>query len=365
MIDYRHMEPLMAAVRAVETNNTDNYSQVRASSTGSPAVGAYGFPQDRWPLLAAGAGLGGADWRSREAQDYVAGFWMDRLYQMYGMADLVATAWIGGTRSADTVARRGYQGLASITNGVIRRYVEKVQEALGRIAPEGGATFQRGQPAWIFPVAGANQWSSGDFLYHRTAAQIASGKSAVHEGIDIFAERGTPVLSPVQGTVVSAGTGNIAGHFVKVRGDDGVLYYFAHLDSLAGGLSEGQRVGAATYLGTVGNTGNAKGTSPHVHFTMKQADSGNLINPTSFLQGAGNYGAFTGIHRDVSSPWRGTTSEERATSIVSAISDAVAGGTRADYRQLGTTIADPLPGDGSELELKSAREEIDALRLQP
>lgn len=56
------------------------------------------------------------------------------------------------------------------------------------------------------------------------------------------------------------------GIFVSFVGDDGVRYYGSHLKKIAPGIDVGVRVEAGTLLGYVGDTGDAKGTSPHVHF---------------------------------------------------------------------------------------------------
>lgn len=337
---------LLESIRTVETGGTHNYEQVRAGRGGDPVVGAYGFQRSQWPGLAAGAGLPGADWRSPQAQDQVASFWLNRLYNIYGSLELTAAAWIGGTNSADTLVRRGFQSIADISNSVIRTYVQRVREHAGEdFMHQGGRSG-----GWVFPVAGANSWSSGDFLYRRTPQQVAAGRSAVHEGIDVFAAKGTPILAPVSGEVVSVGTGNIAGNYVKLKGDDGVIYYFAHNDSNT--VSLGQRVQAGTMVGTVGNTGNAQGTQPHIHFTMKNADSGNLINPSTFLAGSGGaYGDYLGVatpHSDVHT--YGGTIGERMTSLVGTLSETIAGGPeRTDYRTLGVTqIADPVSGEGAQ-----------------
>lgn len=87
-----------------------------------------------------------------------------------------------------------------------------------------------------------------------------------HEGIDLFAKRGTPVTSATRGVVWRVGDDSLGGHVVTVLGDGPALYYYAHLDDWAPGLSVGQQVERGTALGTVGNTGNARTTPPHLHF---------------------------------------------------------------------------------------------------
>ena len=89
------------------------------------------------------------------------------------------------------------------------------------------------------------------------------GGARRHEGIDIFAPRGTPVIAAEAGQVTRVGNTPRGGKNVWVRGDQRSFYY-AHLDSIA--VSAGDRVMRGEALGTVGNTGNAVTTNPHLHF---------------------------------------------------------------------------------------------------
>ena len=94
----------------------------------------------------------------------------------------------------------------------------------------------------------------------------ARGDGRSHEGQDIFASRGTPILSATSGYVVKIGDDNLGGHTVSVIGDGGRKYYYAHLDSYARKLEVGDFVTRQSVLGYVGSTGNADGTPPHLHF---------------------------------------------------------------------------------------------------
>jgi murein DD-endopeptidase MepM/ murein hydrolase activator NlpD len=87
-----------------------------------------------------------------------------------------------------------------------------------------------------------------------------------HEGIDIFARRGTPVIAATAGRVVRIGTNRLGGNVVWVAGAGAQLYYYAHLDGWNPRLSVGDRVTPGAVLGTVGTTGNAAHTPPHLHF---------------------------------------------------------------------------------------------------
>jgi murein DD-endopeptidase MepM/ murein hydrolase activator NlpD len=107
------------------------------------------------------------------------------------------------------------------------------------------------------------------------------GTDRVHEGQDIFAPKGTPVCSATEGYVYSIGENNLGGQTVSVIGAGGRVYYYAHLDSYAPGLAEGDHVTTQTVLGYVGTTGNAQGTPPHLHFGVYTASG--AINPLPLL----------------------------------------------------------------------------------
>lgn len=91
------------------------------------------------------------------------------------------------------------------------------------------------------------------------------GGGRAHEGQDIFAPRGTPVLAATDGWVYRIETRERGGKVVWVAGAGGMRYYYAHLDDWAE-IAEGTFVTSGTVLGFVGNTGNALTTPPHLHF---------------------------------------------------------------------------------------------------
>ncbi|MBY5163537.1 LysM peptidoglycan-binding domain-containing protein [Salsipaludibacter albus] len=84
-----------------------------------------------------------------------------------------------------------------------------------------------------------------------------------HEGIDLHADRGTPVVAPVSGRVEHV-TGTRGGKQFHLFGDDGYRYWGTHLDE----LGASGRVEAGEVLGTVGTSGNAAGGPPHLHFEV-------------------------------------------------------------------------------------------------
>lgn len=102
-----------------------------------------------------------------------------------------------------------------------------------------------------------------------------------HEGIDIFAPRGTPAVAATDGVVSSVGTNNLGGNVVWVRDPARRLtLYYAHLDRAT--VVPGQRVQVGDTVGLIGNTGNARATPPHLHFGVYGHPSG-ALDPLPFV----------------------------------------------------------------------------------
>lgn len=106
------------------------------------------------------------------------------------------------------------------------------------------------------------------------------GNARKHEGIDILAKKGTPVVAVSKGVVTTVKEGGLGGKvvFFRPEGKDLNLYY-AHLDTQL--VTQGQRMNAGDALGTVGNTGNAKHTVAHLHFGIYTG--GGAIDPLPFV----------------------------------------------------------------------------------
>lgn len=103
----------------------------------------------------------------------------------------------------------------------------------------------------------------------------------LHEGVDIFAPRGTPVLAAADGVVSRVGTQRLGGLVVWVRDSRrGHSHYYAHLDRQL--VERGDLVRVGDTLGLVGNTGNARSTPPHLHFGLYERRRG-AIDPYDFL----------------------------------------------------------------------------------
>lgn len=147
------------------------------------------------------------------------------------------------------IARRYGVSVAALarTNGISNPN----RVAAGAVLTLAGATTQ-----WVCPVAGRSRFFD-DFGQPRSG-----GRS--HEGVDLLAPRGTPVVAPVAG-VVRRRDQPMGGIAMFLRGDDGLTYYFAHLDGVA---ARDGRVRLGQHIGSVGNSGNARGGPTHLHFEI-------------------------------------------------------------------------------------------------
>lgn len=92
------------------------------------------------------------------------------------------------------------------------------------------------------------------------------GHSGVHKGIDIFARRGAEVMAPTYGIVLFSGRIALGGNVVLALGPGWRVHYFAHLDEILAGA--GRPIRPGTPLGTVGDSGNAAGKPPHLHYSV-------------------------------------------------------------------------------------------------
>ena len=105
-----------------------------------------------------------------------------------------------------------------------------------------------------------------------------------HEGIDIFAERNTPVIAAIDGRIFRQGISERGGNVVWVLGVDGRRHYYAHLEGFSDHRT-GDRVKRGETIGYVGNSGNAITTPPHLHYGVYTSEG--ATNPYPLLTGKG------------------------------------------------------------------------------
>lgn len=114
----------------------------------------------------------------------------------------------------------------------------------------------------LFPVAGEYSY------FNDWGAPRGQGG---HEGTDIMADRNTPLVAVDDATVarVARTESGLGGIYIWLRRADGVQYYYAHLQSVAGGLEAGSRVSVGQIVGAVGNSGDARNGPTHLHFEIR------------------------------------------------------------------------------------------------
>jgi murein DD-endopeptidase MepM/ murein hydrolase activator NlpD len=103
-----------------------------------------------------------------------------------------------------------------------------------------------------------------------------------HQGNDIFAPFGSPVLAVADGSVHKVGTLPISGNRLWVYADGGDQFFYAHLSAFSPAAVNGAKVKAGTVLGFVGNTGDAEPTPPHLHFEVHPSGD-DAIDPHAIL----------------------------------------------------------------------------------
>ncbi|GAB3728446.1 M23 family metallopeptidase [Luteimonas pelagia] len=118
------------------------------------------------------------------------------------------------------------------------------------------------------------------------------GTGRRHEGVDIFAPRGTMVSSTTRGIVLRMAETGLGGRQVWVLGPGGERHYYAHLDDWAPGLSRLTVVWPGTPLGGVGDSGNARGTPTHLHYGVYAR--GGAVDPLPRMRAHGTQGAADG-----------------------------------------------------------------------
>lgn len=142
----------------------------------------------------------------------------------------------------------------------------------GTIAP----STATGKYLKAFPLQGTGYRYNDDFG--------AGRHQGAHQGNDLMAPRGTTIVAVTDATVdrmtrVETGLGGI---WVWLRDGAGTTYYFAHMDSIVDGLSPGSKLKAGQVIGAVGNTGDARYGSPHLHFEVHPG-GGSAVSPFADL----------------------------------------------------------------------------------
>lgn len=169
--------------------------------------------------------------------------------------------------------------LRRLQNSVRRTSASNTSDLIAALAPLGQYGVSPQEAALIgfgsFPVAGEANYSH-DWWYPRFGPGWR-----LHMGTDIFAAMGTPVRAPSDGRIRISNS-NLGGLAVYVVQGDGTYWYLAHLSGIAEGIVEGSTVTVGQVVGFVGDSGNARGGSPHVHAEYHPG-GGSAVDPKAIL----------------------------------------------------------------------------------
>lgn len=189
-----------------------------------------------------------------------------------------------------------------------------VMGSLVVMMPSNAHAFPKGM---LFPVVGGASFV--DTYYG------ARANNTVHRATDIFAPKHTPIVSAVDGTVMSVSVPQPSyGYAVEIQDDEGFLYLYLHLnndnpgtdDGAAGpmlayapDIPEGSRVKKGQLIGYLGDSGNAETTPPHLHFEILDSKgtyqynyaTSERVNPYPYLLEAA---VPTGVNKEYPSVWK-------------------------------------------------------------
>lgn len=200
-----------------------------------------------------------------------------------GQRVVITAAFGRGRLFIDLLERDGRTTLASAAAGstTLTYDVKADAQVIARLQPEvsrGGPyrLMQRANATLLFPVSKVSP--SG---VQSTFGGARDAGRRRHEGIDIFAPRGTPVVAATGGWITAQTSNALGGNVVWIWSlRPRIATYYAHLDRQA--VSPGDRVRAGEVIGYVGNTGNARGTAPHLHFGLYAPPAG-AVDPLPFV----------------------------------------------------------------------------------
>jgi len=196
---------------------------------------------------------------------------------------------IGRFYSNDPVDVMGHANKGLLVHG-FNRYSYANNNPYKYIDPDGRETNPVSGQSFIKDSELRTNTTNPDVGKHGPTRTDSSGNTKQHHGVDIAAPNGTPLVSPISGTVQTLTGSPKGGNVVWVEGTgtgqnagDKVKIGLAHLDSLT--VKSGDVVKAGDQLGTAGSTGNASGmakSEEHVHLSVRV--NGNLVDPQTHFK---------------------------------------------------------------------------------
>jgi murein DD-endopeptidase MepM/ murein hydrolase activator NlpD len=172
-----------------------------------------------------------------------------------------------GEKKQDEVLKEMHQELSQLKGAALKQ--EASLQLLIEFFEDKRSLYASTPSVW--PVRG---WVTSPFG-NRTSP--FSGILKFHEGMDIAAQTGTPVLSPADGVVIKAGFGTGYGNMVEISHGYGIKTLFAHNSRL--NVKAGQRIKRGDVIAYVGDSGSS--TGPHLHYEVRV--NGLPVNPARYM----------------------------------------------------------------------------------
>jgi murein DD-endopeptidase MepM/ murein hydrolase activator NlpD len=275
MLDYvsaNHLDVLgQLEVARVQQANADSAARAARDKTAEAAAAAAAAQANADQQLAA----------QRAAYDQVTA--QKAAYEQQLQAAEVELLRLQGARDAYQAWQEQKAAEEAAAAAAARRAEE---EAAAAAAAARDAA--RNQGSGSATSAAASSGGSGPYVKPtsgRTSSCFGSRWGALHGGVDIAAPIGTPIYAAHSGVVARAGTATGFGYAVYIRGDDGAVTVYGHVNQYF--VRAGERVVAGELIAEVGNRGQS--TGPHLHFEVHPSGAmyGGQVDPVPWLRGRG------------------------------------------------------------------------------
>lgn len=166
-----------------------------------------------------------------------------------------------------------YEAYIAEQKAVVEALEAAIQAEKKRLLEENkeARTYDGGQFAWPAP----KYVRISDDYGNRTHPIL--GTQQFHNGVDMAAPSGSPILAAYDGEVVAADYSASMGNYIMINHGDGIITIYMHASSLS--VSKGQTVVRGEEIGKVGSTGRS--TGPHLHFSVRK--DGNYVSPWNYI----------------------------------------------------------------------------------